>query len=170
MKNPSNEELYVALKCIGHLQRSLNDKKLRIATEVTSFLDNVWKLLGRTRTKLGLTKIDRRLENLINDEQEAGFEPSLVNRLFYAVSNLVLYLQNGNIAAIEGVLDEAIESKKYEAEKTYLESLGGKAIAFDALDEAKIAADPRVQFEKISKRKIKNARTIILTGFTLSDK
>lgn len=66
-------------------------------------LGNRWEYLQGTRARLGLTKIGRRIGQLVVDEQDAGFEQSLINRLYYALSDLILYLKNGDGRSVEYV-------------------------------------------------------------------
>ncbi|GGY45281.1 hypothetical protein [Pseudoduganella albidiflava] len=141
-------ELYVALKCIGRLLLNLESRKLTVPAEISLFVEDLWLVLRGQKNRVALTKIDRKIERLIVDEQDAGFEESLVNRGYYALSCLILYLQEGHSLSIQHILEEALESFRYEAANDYLNALGGLAMVLSDSEEDEIEADTRVSSEK----------------------
>jgi hypothetical protein len=144
----NKQGLYVALRCVDRVRNHLKSVGLDFPQEIDTFINGVWEVLRGSRAKVALTKIDRLIERLIIDEQDADFEGSRINRLYYILSDLILYLKERNGLSVDAILEEALELFRYEAENEYLISLGGNAMAVSALDEEKIESDPRVTFEK----------------------
>lgn len=147
-ENFRKDKLYIALKCADRIRSYLQDKGLRIDSDFDDFLDDSWQFLRDKKTRLPLVKIDKEISRRIIDEQDADFRQSLVNRYYYVLSDLILFLKENDPRSVDALMEEALEFTRYDAANDYLTFLGGEAVVLDDSDEEKIESDVRVVREK----------------------
>lgn len=148
MNTSDKDKLYIALKCTDRIRSYLRDKGLRIDSDLDDFLDDLWQFLRDKKTRLPLVKIDKEISRRIIDEQDADFRQSLINRYYYVLSDLILFLKENDSRSVDALMEEALEFTRYDAANDYLTSLGGEAVVLDDSDEEKIESDVRVVREK----------------------
>lgn len=161
MNISDKDKLYIALKCIDRIKYHLKDKGLHIDSGLDNFSDDLWQFLRDKKTRLPLMKIDKEISRRIIDEQDADFHQSLINRYYYLLSDLILFLKENDPLSVEALMEEALEFTRYDAANDYLTSLGGEAVVLDDSDEEKIESDIRVTMEKeLQAKDIAFSRTI----------
>jgi hypothetical protein len=152
---PDKQNLYICLRCIDRIILHLKNKGMSIPQRIETFLNDVWDELKGKPGKLSLLE-DQEVEELIIDEQDATDAQLLTNRLYFAISDLILFLNESNPLSTASVQEEALEMFRHEATTDFLVSLGANAVVLQASEEAHIEADPRIGAEKAHQRDDKN--------------
>lgn len=155
------DKLYISLKCLDRIRLHLHEQKISVTESLDIFMNDLWKILNGNKRRIALMKADKEIAKLVIDEQDAGFEQSLLNRYYYALSDLILFLKDKSPASVDYVLEEGIEFYRYVAANDYLISLGGDAVILSTADEQKIEADERITAEKEKQIEDKNASGLI---------
>jgi hypothetical protein len=144
----NREKLYPALKSLDRINKHLELKGITLPKDILVFTDSLWEILYETKKTAAVTKTDRKIGQLIVDEQDAGFDKILLNKYYYVLSNIILLLRENSPLSGDAALEEALEFFRFDSANDYLSSLGGDAIVLNEADEENIENDKRVKYEK----------------------
>lgn len=152
MSNDQKKHLYPALRALDRMQQHLAAKGIDVPGEVSKFVDLMWAVLQGAKDRLPLTKVDQLVEKLVIDEQDADFPQALRNRYYYSLSNVILYLRDGDLRSIEGAMEDGLEFFRYDVSNDYLLAKGGQGLFLSEQDEQKIEGSSAVVAEKDHQR------------------
>ena len=127
MSNEQRKHLYPALRALDRMQQHLAIKQISVPDEVIEFVDRIRTVLRGAKDRLPLTRVDKFVERLVIDEQDADFQQALRNRYYYALSNVILYLKDGDRRSIDGAMEDSLEFFRYDVSNDYLIAKGGQS-------------------------------------------
>jgi hypothetical protein len=138
---------YVALKALIRGRDLLLGGNALLRVQLDTCFENCVALLQGQATSFDFRKFDGNVEKLIVDEQDAGFEQVLENRLYFALSSFNLFFLENDVESLNAAAEDVVEIYRYKVAHDHLFSRGSRATILSSQDEDEIEKKEEIQNE-----------------------
>ncbi|WP_124919923.1 hypothetical protein [Burkholderia cepacia] len=143
------ESAFVVLKAFDRLGRKLGALGVSLPQDFSLFLDRVWEGLAQDVIAVKTKGIEKVINSLVVDEQDAGHDEILRNMYLYAFSSFLIYVENGSLESLSATEEGVVDFYDYVAGQRYLvDEKKGAAVILSAEDERKILMDSEYRAER----------------------
>lgn len=147
LKDRQKPPLYVALKALIRGRDFLLGGNALLRVQLDACFESCAALLQDRSVSFDFKKFDRSIEKSIVDEQDAGFEQTLENRLYFALSSFNLFFLEGDVESLNATVEDVVEIYRYKAAHDYLVSRGSHAMILSSRDEDEIEGSEEIKDE-----------------------
>lgn len=147
LKDGQKPPLYVALKALICGRDFLLSCNMSLCMHLDACFESCVALLQGQAISFDFKKFDGNVEKSIVNEQDAGFEQALENRLYFALSSFNSFFLEGDVEPLNATAEDVVEIYRYKAAHDYLVSRGSQAMILSSRDEDEIEGRKEIKDE-----------------------
>lgn len=128
--------LFVVLRALDRLSGLMG---VMVPKEIEDFISNAWSCFASGESGLNTRKVKSAVDLAVIDEQDATPEEVLRNLFLYALSDLVVFFDEGAKESLAAAEASVVDAYDYVAAQQYVfDTHGGKAVILSGDEEREI--------------------------------
>lgn len=147
LEDSQKPPFYVALKALIRGRDFLLSGNASPRVQPDACFESCVALLQGQAASFDFKKFDRNVEESIVDEQDAGFEQSLENKLYFALSSFNLFFLENDVESLNATAEDVVEIYRYKVAHDYFVSRGSRAMILSSREEDEIEGSKEIKDE-----------------------